>query len=878
MTHKTPPTIYLKDYKPTPHAITHVELDVVLHETATRTTSRLNIAPRENGAPLMLDGESLELISVAVDGVALGLDQYELTANCLTIHQTPLKPFVLQIVQICNPKANTELSGLYLSNGVFCTQMEAEGFRRFAFLYDRPDVMATYRVCVEAPKSVPVLLSNGNPVRSGDVAGTDRHFAIWDDPHPKPSYLFALVGGDLASVHDSFTTMSGRKVKLGIYVEKGKEDRCGWAMQSLIASMRWDETRFGREYDLDVFNIVAVSDFNMGAMENKGLNVFNDKYILARPDTATDTDYVNIERIIAHEYFHNWTGNRITCREWFQLCLKEGLTVYRDQEFTADVRSRALKRIEDVKTLRARQVPEDQGPLAHAPRPSSYIEINNFYTPTIYEKGAEICRMMHTLIGDVAFRKAMDLYFERHDGEAATVEDFVCCMADASGRDLSQFFTWYEQSGTPQISVTTKHDEAAETFDVSVSQSVVPTVDQPDKRPLHIPLAIGLLGADGNELPLHLEGTGALNAPLVELREPQQTFRFTGLRKRPVLSINRGFSAPVVLQTDATEADLLLMAAHDRDSFNRWEAAQAIARTYALKSYRAKSSGSASPDIASFASALGGVLKNEELDDAFKALMITPPPEAEIAASLGGNADSDIVHQVRNEMRNAIGAQLRPSLLDAIAKTTDRGSYVPDTDGTARRSLRYAALSLLACCSPQNALDIAENEISHASSMTAEYGALLSIIGVEDVRREAMLATFYERHKGDQLLVDKWFSLGSIIPGADAYKRIQALIAHPDFNLTTPNRLYAVIGGFSGSNFSGFNAAHGEGYRIVADTIIAVDRINQQVAARLATGFRSWRIFNKSRRDKAEAQMKRILATDNLSKQAYEILSRTLQA
>ena len=516
MTPETPQPIRLHDYRPVPYLIDSADVEISLEPEATLVRSRLalkaNPASVESDAPLVFDGETIVLQRIAIDGVDLDAGQYVVTDSSLTIHAVPQVPFTLEITNTCNPKANSALSGLYMSNGIYCTQCEAEGFRRITYFYDRPDVMTRFTVSMDAPKDqFPVLLSNGNPRASGGIAGTNRHFAVWLDPFPKPSYLFAMVAGDLAAVNDTYTTMSGRHVDLGIYVENGKEDRCGWAMESLKASMRWDETAFGREYDLDVFNIVAVSHFNMGAMENKGLNIFNDKYILALPGTATDTDYVNIEAIIAHEYFHNWTGNRITCRDWFQLCLKEGLTVFRDQEFTSDLRSRAVKRITDVKTLRARQFPEDGGPLAHPVRPTSYIEINNFYTPTVYEKGAEICRMMKTLIGETAFRKAMDLYFARHDGEAATVEDFVHCMADASGRHLGQFFTWYEQAGTPQVIAEGHYDKQARTYTLTLEQLTGATPGQPVKVPLHIPLGIGLVGPEGGDLPLDLVGKGALN-------------------------------------------------------------------------------------------------------------------------------------------------------------------------------------------------------------------------------------------------------------------------------------------------------------------------------------------------------------------------------
>src|SRR5262245_1428514 len=582
MNNVSPQTVYLKDYQPVPYLIDAVSLAISLDPEATQVTARLSLKPNkasgQKAAPLVLDGEKLKLETIRIDGKPLYKTHYDVSATSLTIANVPQKPFTLEIVTSCNPKTNTEPSGLYVSNDVFCTQCEAEGFRRITYFYDRPDVTARYRVRIEGPAtSCPVLLANGNPGASGAIPGTDRHFAEWDDPFPKPSYLFALVAGDLAHVADSYVTKSGRKVELRIYVEKGKEGRCGWAMESLKTSMRWDEERFGREYDLDIFMIVAVSHFNMGAMENKGLNIFNDKYILALPETATDADYVRIEAIIAHEYFHNWTGNRITCRDWFQLCLKEGLTVFRDQEFTSDIRSRAMKRIADVKRLRADQFPEDAGPLAHAVRPASYIEINNFYTATVYEKGAELCRMMLTLIGRDAFRTAMDLYFERHDGEAATVEDFVRCMADASGRSLDQFFRWYEQAGTPEVTVSETYNAKARTFDLTLEQATRPTPGQPEKLPLQIPLSIGLLGADGEDMPIDIEGVGTLNEPLIELTVPKKTFRFRNVSQRPILSLNRSFSAPIRIKSRASMADQLFLMKTDNDTFNRWEAAQTAA-------------------------------------------------------------------------------------------------------------------------------------------------------------------------------------------------------------------------------------------------------------------------------------------------------------
>jgi aminopeptidase N len=868
----SPPVIHLKNYKPTPYSIRHVELDVQLHETNTVVLSRLHLKPRKSGkGALVLNGEGLGLHSITINGVAISDYLYE--NGLLSIKNLPRKPFILEIEQSCNPKANTALSGLYLSNGMFCTQMEAQGFRRFAFHYDRPDVMATYRVRIEAPRSLPILLGNGNPVTRGKI-GTTRHYAVWDDPHPKPAYLFALVAGDLASVQSSFKTSNGRKVKLGIYVEKGKEDRCDWAMTSLKASMRWDEKAFGRVYDLDVFNIVAVSDFNMGAMENKGLNIFNDKYVLARPDTATDMDYMLIEAIIAHEYFHNWTGNRITCRDWFQLCLKEGLTVFRDQEFTSDMRSRAVKRINDVKTLRARQFPEDQGPLSHPVRPSSYIEINNFYTPTVYEKGAELVRMIKTLIGEVAFRKAMDLYFKRHDGEAATIEQFVACMEKAARKDLSHFFRWYQQSGTPRVKVRTKFNAKAQTFTVDIAQSTTATAAQKIKRALHIPLRVGLVGDTGTDLPLRIKGKQT--DPILELTKPQQTFVFTGIAERPRLSFNRGFSAPVVVESDLTPEDLLHLMAHDSDSFNRWEAAQTLGRALILSTMTAMRENRLPPLCDHFADALKQTLNNNALDDAFKALMLALPPEAEIAGSAGGNADADLVVAARDHVRKEIAQRLSHTLHGIVATRRDNGAYKPDTNGTARRSLCFAALQLLGASDATAALSLAESSFARASNMSMELGSIGAVLAIDHPRRDAMLDAFYRRHSADHLLVDKWFLLNAGVPGLHAHKRISTLMAHKDFKLTTPNRVYALVAGFAGGNLSGFHAASGEGYRVVADAIIALNGINPQVAARVATGFRSWRLFDQVRRGHAQIEMKRILRTPSLSSDVFEIISKTL--
>ncbi|MDP1699340.1 MAG: aminopeptidase N [Aestuariivirga sp.] len=880
MAQDAPTTIHLKDYKPAPYVPGDLHLTFSLEPRATRVISRMDIKPNpaspDKNAALVLSGEKLKLIGLKLDGKKLEAPAFLLTERDLTIPAPPASPFTLEIETECDPVGNTALSGLYQSNGVFCTQCEAEGFRRITYFYDRPDVMTRYTVRVEANKaSCPILLSNGNFQEGGDIAGTDRHFAVWHDPHPKPSYLFALVAGDLAGVRDSFTTMSGKAVQLSIYVEKGKEDRCAWAMESLKASMRWDEEAFGREYDLDVFNIVAVSDFNMGAMENKGLNVFNDKYILALPETATDLDYTNIEAIIAHEYFHNWTGNRITCRDWFQLCLKEGLTVFRDQEFSSDLRSRAVKRITDVKTLRARQMPEDAGPLAHPPRPNAYIEINNFYTPTVYEKGAEICRMMKTLIGDKAFRKAMDLYFERHDGEAATVEDFVACMADTSGRDLTQFFKWYEQAGTPQVKVTTHYDAKAKTFDLTLAQTTAPTPGQSDKQPMHIPFGLGLVEPSGEDMTLDLEGVGSLNAPIIELTEEKRSFRFRNIVMRPVLSLNRGFSAPVILQEDVSPEDQLFLMGRDRDTFNRWEAGQSLGKKLIIASLKPPNDlADVMGDIGGYAAALKTTLGDQKLDQAFKALMLGLPTEADIAAALAANVDTDQVLKAREFVRGQLGGRLRDTLLGIWNDTRESGKYEPNPESTGRRSLRYAVLGLLAAGMPDMTIDLIQRELASASSMTAEIGALTAMLSIDAPETQQELDKFYARHKGDSLLVDKWFALNSY--AADAAK-IETLMGHPDFRLSTPNRVYALIGGFTAMNLSAFHAADGEGYRVVADTILKVNAINPQVAARMATGFRSWRIMDEVRRQAAAGQLERILASPGLSRDCIEIVSKTLK-
>src|SRR5215813_2407943 len=615
-----PRPVRLEDYRPPDWVIGTVDLDVALHPTATTVRAKLAVRPNGSGAPapLVLDGDDLTLRSVRLDGKPLPTESFVATPDRLTITQAPQRPFELEIETVLDPSNNTKLMGLYRAGATYCTQCEAEGFRRITYFLDRPDVMAVYTTRIEAEKAeAGVLLANGNLVDYGDIAGTSRHFAVWHDPFPKPSYLFALVGGNLASVDDSFTTMSGRKVRLAIYVEPGKEDRCHYAMDSLKRAMRWDEVAFGREYDLDIFMIVAVSAFNMGAMENKGLNVFNDKFILASPTTATDGDYSSIEAVIAHEYFHNWTGDRITCRDWFQLCLKEGLTVFRDQEFTADQRSRAVERISDVRGLRAHQFVEDAGPLAHPVRPEVYNEINNFYTATVYEKGAEVVRMLKTLLGPDGFRKGMDLYFTRHDGRAATVDQFIACFADANGADLGQFMRWYSQAGTPDVAVTVDHDAKKQTCRLEIAQTVPPTPGQPTKQPMVIPIAFGLMGADGRDLPLVLSDGRKLERGVIILTRPSETFEFSGIAQRPVPSLNRGFSAPVKLSANLSADDLRFMAARDSDPFNRWQALQTLATRLLVDNTAALQAGRAARTDPRLLDAFHVTLNDGRLEPAF---------------------------------------------------------------------------------------------------------------------------------------------------------------------------------------------------------------------------------------------------------------------
>ncbi|KAF0227850.1 MAG: aminopeptidase [Beijerinckiaceae bacterium] len=863
--------ICLADYRVPDFIIDTVTLDFLLEPEATRVVSHLamrrNPAGRANAA-LELDGDELTLVSVAIDGQALAATDYIATPERLSISSVPDGAFTLTIETRVNPAANTKLMGLYRSNGVYCTQCEADGFRRISYFLDRPDVMTIWRVRIEAEKSVaPLLLSNGNPVERGNVPGTNRHFVVWDDPHKKPCYLFALVAGDLDAVTDRHVTPSGRKVELNVYVERGKGERAAYAMDSLIRSMKWDEEVFGREYDLDLFNIVAVSDFNMGAMENKGLNVFNDRYILASPETATDQDYHNIEAIVAHEYFHNWTGNRITCRDWFQLCLKEGLTVFRDQEFSSDMRSRPVERIANVLTLRAAQFVEDAGPLSHPVRPQTYKEINNFYTATVYNKGSELIQMLRILIGPEKFREGMDLYFERHDGEAAIVEQFIQCFADVSGRDLAPFMRWYDQAGTPVITVEQHYDAAAGTFRLDIRQETGPTPGQPEKGPQVIPIKLGLIGADGTEL---------IKDDLIVLETASTSRTYSGLAQRPIPSLFRGFSAPVKLEITREDGDLLALAQHDPDPFNRWQALQDAATALLKRSVASIRTGKAPLGDERLSAAIGALIEGSEADPAFAALAITLPREADIAREIGTDIDLDAIGKASDALYRSIGQAILPKAKAVYESLSVKTAFNPDGVSAGRRALRRQLLRYLVEADPRIGAGIASLQFENTDNMTDRMAALNALCLTDEPARDTALAAFHERYSDDALILDMWFAMQAMIGKGNIVERIRRLTTHPKFTLQNPNRARSLIGTFAHGNQRGFHAADGSGYALVAEMIVALDARNPQVAARLATAFRTWRNLEPIRRSKAEAALRTIIGNGQRSRDLSDILERTL--
>jgi aminopeptidase N len=877
------PTIRLADYRAPDYLIETVDLDVLLHPTATRVKSLLRISPNpagRPGAPLVLDGDELVCVSARLDDAALDVGAIA-TPSSFTLTDPPRRPFSLEIETRLNPSGNTKLMGLYRSNGVYCTQCEAEGFRRITYFLDRPDVLSIYTTRIEASKTdCPVLLGNGDPIAQGPAALVSRHFSAWHDPHPKPCYLFALVGGDLGAVRDRFVTASGREVALGIYVERGKEGTAGYAMDALKRAMAWDERVFGREYDLDVFNIVAVSDFNMGAMENKGLNIFNDKYILASPESATDADYEAIEAIVAHEYFHNWTGNRVTCRDWFQLCLKEGLTVFRDQEFSSDERSRSVQRIGDVKTLRSAQFPEDAGPLAHPVRPNAYQEINNFYTPTVYEKGAEVIRMLKALIGDEAFARGMELYFDRCDGTAATVEQFIACFAESSGRDLSAFMRWYEQAGTPILTVTSAYDASKGALQVTLRQRTAPTPGQADKRPVMLPIRLGLVGADG-DLPLVSTDLAPeeLARGVVILDSAERSVRFEALAERPALSLLRGFSAPVRLESDLSDQDLLRLTSQDSDAFNRWDAAQTLALRRLIAGAQAIRSGASFVETHDLALAFEALLDQAaagRLDAASTAQILTTPSENDVAREIGGNVDPGAVRASREALRANLGRHLRERLVELRRRLARSGAFSPDAADAGRRALRNLALDYLAAGAPEIAQVEASAQLADADNMTEELAATATLATLGGETSERALRRFFARHEANPLLVDKWLSLQASLSDDDAPARIELLSRSTAFSWSNPNRVRALFAAFAANAPSQFHRPDGAGYRLLTAAAARVDAANPQLSARLLTGFKSWRIMEPGRRNQARAALEALRATADLSPDAKDILNRSL--
>ena len=866
----TPQPIRLTDYRPPAFLIDEVHLTFDLKPNATRVKARL--AVRRNGAhaePLKFNGERLKAISVAIDGRPLSEAERTIDGEFLTIPDAP-DTFSLETEVEIDPEANKALDGLYMSAGRFCTQCEAEGFRKITFWPDRPDVLSRFTVRIEADKAFHRLLSNGNLMENGPLPG-GRHFAVWNDPFPKPCYLFALVAGELDVLEDKLVTMTGRTVILRIYVDPGMATRAAYAMDALKRAMKWDEETFGREYDLDLFMIVAVRDFNFGAMENKGLNIFNSSLLLADPATATDMDFERIESVVAHEYFHNWTGDRITCRDWFQLCLKEGLTVFRDQSFSADMRGHAVQRIKDVKALRARQFAEDQGPLAHPVRPSSYLKIDNFYTATIYEKGAEVIRMLKTLIGPDAFRAGMDLYFERWDGHATTVEEFIRCFAEASEEDLSAFFAWYEQAGTPNVTLTSRYDSDRRELELELVQETAPTPGQPTKRPLPIPVVVGLLDSDGRTQAFVRDGH-ALDETVIVLKGERATVTLSDIEERPVVSALRGFSAPVKLASNAEARDRYLLLAGDPDLFNRWEAGQELARALIL----ARATGE-TDEVGEerYAEAVGRALADQAADPAFKALLLSLPSEPDLALAMSP-ADPAAIHAAREALRTRLALHLSDELKRLHSGLQDMGEFSPDAAGAGRRALRNAALDLMAANPRAEVGDLAYGHYEAAANMTDAIGGLSALTLIGGELYERALSDFYERWKDEPLVIDKWFAAQARDPDEGALGRVMGLTAHPAFEAKNPNRLRALVSTFANFNPVRFHDPSGAGYRFLADQILATDGFNPMTAARLVEPLGGWRRYKPQLGALMKVELQRIMATPNLSKNVFELVSRSL--
>ena len=880
MSVEKPREVFRADYRPPDYTIDRVDLHFDLREEETVVTARLAIRRSEalagDAPPLLLDGEGLALRAVSIDGEPLARSAYHVDEEGMRIEAPPAR-FELVTVVAIKPQENTALSGLYKTSGNFCTQCEAHGFRRITYFLDRPDVMARYTTTIEADaQRYPVLLSNGNRVSEEELPGGRRR-VVWEDPHPKPCYLFALVAGDLRCHAGSFTTRSGREVALEIWVEPENIDRCEHALRSLQRSMKWDEDVFGLEYDLDVYMIVAVNDFNMGAMENKGLNVFNSKYVLALPETATDDEYEDIEAVIAHEYFHNWTGNRVTCRDWFQLTLKEGLTVYRDQRFSADMTSPAVKRIQDVKVLRAGQMPEDAGPMAHPIRPDSYISMDNFYTATVYNKGAEVVRLYETLLGRDGFRRGMDLYFQRHDGQAVTCDDFLAAMADANDTDLSGMQAWYAQAGTPDLAAEGSWDPASGRYELTLRQSYPGAEAEDPRGPVPIPVRMGLLSAEGEPLPLRLAGeeAGGETERVLLLEEEEQRFVFRDVPSAPVASLLRDFSAPVKLRARRDREELAFLMGRDRDPFNRWDAGQELASALLLEMAAAHGRGEPTSLAPVFVEAFGRLLADPVLDGSLKALALTLPDERVLAQEMEP-VDVDAIHAAREQAVAELAAAHRDAFLAAFEAGAPDGPYRIDKASIDRRRLRNAALRYLVATGEERFQAEAFTQFESADNMTDRQAALRLLVDLDVPARTRALEAFYQAWRHDPLVLDKWFALQAVSSLPDTAEQVRGLYRHPDFSLANPNRVRALVGSFAAGNPVRFHGADGAGYRFLADATLALDAINPQVASRMASLFSQWRRYDAGRRDLMRAELQRIADAPRLSKDVFETVGRAL--
>ena len=863
---------YRKDYLPSNYTISDVSLNFLLFDEFTRVEAVTNFlrnpSSEDDSNSLYLYGEKLKLISIKIDNAVLTQNDYEVSETGLTVFKVP-ENFELRIETEIDPDHNTSLEGLYRSSGNYCTQCEAEGFRKITYYLDRPDVMARFTTRIEGDKEkCPVMLSNGNLIDKG-VVGDKRHYVVWEDPFPKPSYLFALVAGQLICISDSFETMSKRPVALEIYVEERNKDKCSHAMESLKKSMKWDEEVYGLAYDLDTYMIVAVDDFNMGAMENKGLNVFNSKYVLASSKTATDQDYLGIEGVIAHEYFHNWTGNRVTCRDWFQLSLKEGLTVFRDQEFSSDMNSRAVQRIDDVKILRDYQFKEDSGPMAHPVRPDSYVEINNFYTVTVYNKGAEVIRMIHTLLGSEKFRMGIDLYFKRHDGQAVTCDDFVDAMAYASDINLDHFKLWYSQAGTPEVVVTEDWDQNTKQFTLTLSQSCKATPDQETKKPFHIPFSIGLLNIRGDDL---------LNSQeIIELTKESEDFVFENIDEKPVLSFNRGFSAPVKVKPFQSREDLAFLMANDSDHFNRWEASSTLALETILAVMEELTNEQEPAVDQLFIDAIKANLIDDEADKSLIAQAITLPSEMYIAQQLDV-IHPELLHEARQFVIKEIGMSLKDDFLAIYLSNSDDGEYHIDNPSIGRRRLKNCCLGYMMACDPlaEEYVKTLSSQFENSTNMTDQVSALKELANIDHATRAEALDAFQKKWMKDPLVMDKWFILQATSTRKTCLDDVKQLMAHPSFSMDNPNKIRSLIGAFCSGNHVRFHEKSGDGYVFLADQIITLNGLNPQIAARLVSPLTAWKRYDHDRQEKMKAQLIRISKTKDISPDVYEIVKKSL--